>query len=370
VTVDVESALPTQTSGPRSVGAAGVAPPSGRVEAVTRARARRGDLDIAKGIGILLVVFGHLVARTPPHGAGWYSFLKDAVYAFHMAFFMYLSGYVTFMTGAARTPPPEWASLIRKRAFRLLLPFLLFGLAIVAGKWAASRFLYVDNVPSSGSQALLGLVWDTDSSPATSVWYILVLFVLCVVTPVLIWAGRGRLYLLTAVAAVLYLVPAPHVMYLDRIAHFTVFFVLGGLAAEAGERWMRAVDRSLWWTLPALVVLVVAGVWLLPFNGWQMSAKLFVCGVISMPALHGLARLRPLARSRILLTAGTYTFVIYLLNTPFIGLAKGLLMKLLAWDGAGFLVYAPVLMVAGTLGPILTKRLLLQRVRFLDRMTD
>jgi fucose 4-O-acetylase-like acetyltransferase len=362
--------LPKPTGMPGDVVGAPAVQPSPRVEVVTRERVRRLDLDIAKGLGILLVVFGHLVARTPPHGVAWYLFLKDVVYAFHMAFFMYLSGYVTFMTGAARTPPSEWPSLIGKRAFRLLLPFLLFGLAIVVGKWAASGYLYVDNVPSSGSRALLGLVWDTDSSPATSVWYIMVLFVLCVVTPVLVWAGRGRPYLLTGVAAVLYVLPVPHVMYLDRVAHFSVFFVLGGLAAEAGERWMRAVDRGLKWTVPAMVVLVVAGVWLLPFNGWLMSAKLFVCGVISMPALHGLARLSPFARSRILLTAGTYTFVIYLLNTPFIGLAKGLLMKLLAWDGAGFLVYVPVLMAAGTLGPILTKRLLLRRVRFLDRMTD
>jgi fucose 4-O-acetylase-like acetyltransferase len=320
-------------------------------------------------VGILLVVFGHLVARTPPDGAAWYLFLKDCVYAFHMAFFMYLSGYVTFMTGAARAPPSDWLRLASKRAFRLLLPFTLFGLAIVLGKWAASRYIYVDNIPGSATGALMGLVWDTDSSPATSVWYILVLFVLCVATPVLIWVGRGRLYLLGAIAALLYVLPVPHVMYLDRVAHFSVFFVIGGLAAEAGERWMRVVDRGLWWTLPAMVVLVVGGVWLLPFNGWLMSAKLLACGVISMPALHGLARLRPFAQSRLLLTAGTYTFVIYLLNTPFIGLAKGLLMKLLSWDGAGFLVYVPVLMAAGTLGPILAKRFLLHRVRFLDRMT-
>ena len=339
------------------------------MEVTPGARVRRVDLDIAKGIGILLVVFGHLGARSPPPVA-WYLFLRDAVYAFHMAFFMYLSGYVTFMTGAARTQPPQWLPLVRKRAFRLLLPFALFGLAIVAGKLAASRYVYVDNLPGSASQALLGLVWDTDASPALSVWYILVLFVFCALTPVLIWIGRGRVYLLAAVAALLYVLPVPHVMYLDRIAHFAVFFVLGGLAAEAGERWLRAVDRSLWWTLPAMLVLVTAGVALLNFKGWVTDPRLLVCGVISMPALHGLARLRSFEQSRLLATAGAYTFIIYLLNTPFIGLAKGLLMKVLAWDAAGFWIYAPLLMAAGTVGPILTKRLLLRRVRVLDRMTD
>ena len=89
-----------------------------------------------------------------------------------------------------------------------------------------------------------------------------------------------------------------------------------------------------------------------------------------MPTLHGLVRQSWLARSANLLQLGIFSFVIYLLNTPFIGLAKGLLLKLLPWDGPNFLLYLPLLMVAGLYGPILLKKTLFRRIPSLDRVTN
>jgi hypothetical protein len=40
------------------------------------------------------------------------------------------------------------------------------------------------------------------------------------------------------------------------------------------------------------------------------------------------------------------------------------------WDGANFLIFAPVLFAAGLFGPIAVKVLLLSRHRLLDRMTN
>ena len=109
-----------------------------------------------------------------------------------MPFFMYLSGYVVFMTGAARITPSKWPAFTGNRAYRLLLPFVLFGLAILVGKLVTSHFIVVDNLPGSLDQGLWGLVWNTDSSPAESVWYIAVLFALSILTPPLLWVLRGR----------------------------------------------------------------------------------------------------------------------------------------------------------------------------------
>ena len=88
-----------------------------------------------------------------------------------------------------------------------------------------------------------------------------------------------------------------------------------------------------------------------------------------MPALHGLVRQRYFAASSVLLTLGAYSFIIYLLNTPFIGLVKGAMLKVLPWDGVNFLLYVPALTLAGTLLPILLRRYVLTRVPALDRMT-
>jgi fucose 4-O-acetylase-like acetyltransferase len=338
--------------------------------------ARRTDIDRVKGLAILLVVFGHLVARQAPADVRWYEPLRIAVYLFHMPLFMYLSGYVTFLSGAARMPLIRWPQLVRRRAARLLLPFLLFGLAVLFGKMVAARFFAVDNVPPDYLAGLRDLVWDTAHSPATSVWYIAVLFVFCVATPPLLALDRSRI-LIVAVAALLYVLPLPPPLYLDRVGTYFLFFVAGGLAADAGPRWQRCVDAT-WLAALALLAAVILPVslgwiqfeWIEGAQGFPYKWALLIAGLLALPAMHGLVRHAGLAQSATLLTLGRYVFVIYLLNTLFIGATKAVLLKFVSWDGAHFLPFAAALMLAGTLGPILTKCWLLRRIPALDRATE
>jgi fucose 4-O-acetylase-like acetyltransferase len=71
-------------------------------------------IDVARGIGILLVVLGHnAVFRESSHG------LYEAIYLFHMPLFFFLSG-VTF----------RWSSpgeALKKRARALLVPYFMMG---------------------------------------------------------------------------------------------------------------------------------------------------------------------------------------------------------------------------------------------------
>lgn len=344
--------------------------------APARSAARLSDLDRAKGFAILLVVFGHLVARREPAGVGWYEPLRIAVYLFHMPLFMYLSGYVTFLSGAARTPPAAWPRLARRRAGRLLLPFVTFGVVILCGKLAVAQFITVDNVPAGLWPGLRALVWDTGHSPATSIWYIAVLFAFCLVTPLLLALDRSRA-LLVVVAALAFVLPLPPILYLDRIGTYFIFFVAGGLAADAGRHWLRTLDR-LW--APALLALVVVALpvslgwirftWSEGAQGFPYKWALLIAGLLSLPAVHGLVRHGPSARASGLALLGRYVFVIYLLNTVFIGLTKALLLGLVSWDGPHFPPFAAALMLAGVAGPILTKRWVLRRLPALDRATD
>ena len=352
-----------------------------------RLRTRLVDLDRAKGIAILLVVFGHLVPQEDPPGLTWYDPLRVAIYLFHMPFFMYLSGYVTFWSGAATVAPNRWAGLVGRRARRLLVPFFGFGCAILAGKLIADRLIHVDNVPQGAGAGLDSLFLHTAHSPAMSVWYIGnvnigVLFVYVVATPLLLRLPRpGRLPAetpLLLVALGLYLIQAPQILYMDRICRFFIFFVAGGLAARAGAAWWAVLDR---WHLPALLLLVallmfvgsgaVAFDWAhgadeqFPYKGYMLAA-----GLLSAVALHGLARSVVVARWAWLVFVGNMCFAIYLLNTICIGLAKGVTLKFLAWNAQDFPLLAAVTFAAGVFGPIGIKRYLLPYIPPLDRVTD
>jgi len=328
---------------------------------------RRSDIDRAKGLAILLVVFGHIVARADPAGVHWYEPLRRAVYAFHMPFFLYLSGMVAVYAGVF-TAPAGWTHMALARARRLLVPFLAMGVLTVAGKCLAARVMFVDNAPAGFWRGMLDLVWHTADSPALSIWYLFVLFVLSVAAPILVWADAGRLRLILAAGVVLYAVPLPAYLYLDHIGRYALFFALGATAARSGEAWTALIDLHWRWlgALFALALGVIGG-----FGaGWPEAPELLLVGALSMPVLHGLVRNSALCSGPVLLWLGRYCFMIYLFNTLFIGLAKGLVLHAASWDGANFLPAAMALMLAGTLGPVALKRLVFRRSKILDRFTN
>lgn len=326
---------------------------------------RLDDVDRAKGLAIALVVLGHLVARDPPQGNEWYVLLKTAIYSFHMPFFMYLSGIIFFHTGNATNPRPDYLTYLRRRAQRLLVPFVLLGLLIVLGKSLASMVFYVDNNPHNISAGILALIWNTNDSPATSIWFIYVLFGYCAVTPILLRIARRYIWPIFALALTVHFLPAPPFAYLDRILWYYVFFVIGLSAGKLYYATVPLID----YLFPASIVLFLAAVC---FTAAGNNPVVFagLSSLLALPALHGLVRTHAISTSKGLLWLGHFAFVIYLVNTLFIGLTKAILLKFMAWDGSNFLLFFSVLTAAGLFGPIALKRFVLQRVGFLDRLTN
>jgi fucose 4-O-acetylase-like acetyltransferase len=309
----------------------------------------RPDIDRAKGLAILLVVFGHLMANGYPRGNAWYDTAKDIVYSFHMPFFMYLSGYVFSLANKQAVGTRAYPGFLRDRAVRLLVPFALFGLLTVAGKYFSSFFLYVDDPPHSIWAGLRELVINTDNSPALSIWYVYVLFLYSALMP-LLWRGGLRWPGAVLLGAVLFLIPGTDFLYLDRAARFFLFFAIGGLVAARQdiEPWFR--QAVLLWLLLFNATL---------FTEWTAipaQARMLLCGIAAIPALHGLVQIQFFARDRVLRALGGYAFSIYLLNTIVIGLAKAGYLKLAPFEGVSATIALSLFFAAGTLVPILIRR--------------
>jgi fucose 4-O-acetylase-like acetyltransferase len=322
------------------------------------------DVERAKGFAIILVVLGHIVAREPPRDNGWYVVLKSAFYTFHMPFFMYLGGLVFYHVGDALNPRPTYWHYLVRRAERLLIPFLLLGLLILFGKLAVGTVVQVDNSPPDIWFGLKSLFWNTGQSPATSVWYILVLFIYCGITPVLVKLSSGRLWPVLVIAAALHLLNLPEIAYLDRVAFFFVYFVIGCVAGRYQTEAMQLIDT----TLPHSAAVFSMGI-VLAVMGIQPALTGTICALSSLAFLHGLMRTTWLSRSDALLWFGRYSFAIYLFNTLAIGFSKGLLLKVMPWDGVNFLAFFPNLLLSGLMGPILLKRTLLDQIPWLGRLT-
>lgn len=319
------------------------------------------DIERAKGLAILLVVFGHIVAREVPVGNEWYMTSKNAVYSFHMAFFMFLSGVVFFIRAKPASSFYEYLKAVSKRFMRLMPAYFLFAGLVFAGKWGAQAFLHVDN-PVQGVASLIDIVLFPMQSVSAFLWYIYVLFLYSIVALALLAFFKDRVSILVLIGLLLQFLPEIQFLGLGQFAKYFLFFALGGAAIRGWDRYTKWVDRI--WAAAMLLFLVFLAM------GFYAGETWIVVALLAIPALHGLCR-QEFPWGHALQFIGGMTFAIYLMNTMAIGVTKAVLLKFADWSGANFLlIFFPALMLSGVLFPILLKKYVFIRVGWLDRITS
>lgn len=320
---------------------------------------RLSDIDKLKGLAIFLVVLGHIVARQPPSGNEWYVTLKNTIYLFHMPLFMFLSGLILAYSRKPIESVAGYFAYVRGKFIRLMPAYLLFSLVVFAGKLVAGRFMHVDNSVTSWV-AYFDVLTNPLGSYCAYLWYIYVLFIFYALAPVAYYVTRNRIEWLLPACLVVHFVDLPGWFALSSVGEYALVFFLGCLAGEHYGRYSRWIDQyGAWFVTPFLVVMCYAVPWGVPK---------FVLGLMSIPACHAMMGMRIADGWSLLKTLGAYTFPIYLMNTLCIGVSKGVLLKFATWDGLNFLWFAPVLLAAGIVGPIVIKQQILSRWRLLDRM--
>ena len=138
------------------------------------ARPERLDwVDTARGIGILLVVYGHALRGHVTSGQfdpSWHADLQDSViYAFHMPLFFFLAGLF-----AKRSLTKGAQIFVREKAVTLVYPYFLWSIVSVGlGSLAAGA------VNSAVDGGMLLVLWRT---PVYQYWFLYALVICQLVT--------------------------------------------------------------------------------------------------------------------------------------------------------------------------------------------
>ncbi len=354
-------------------------------------RERLFDLDRAKGLGIFLVVLGHIVARENPVGVEWYPILKDRIYLFHMPFFMFVSGAIAGYAWKNINTWSEYGVFVKKRAERLLPAYFLFALLVFVGKLAAQSVTpHVDN-PVKSVWSFFDVVLMPYQSFSGYLWFVFVLFLLYAALPGLLFLSRQKAMLLLLGAGVIQFLPATPYFGIYSFREYLFVFFLGFFLMKPQQNGQKAYDIFVghldkWWGVWFALFLFGLiftyqtpwadthwfGFWgmnvLSQFSGFNPDKVVF--GLLSIPALLGFVRSPFCRNSNLLLILGGYTFSIYLMNTMAIGFVKAVLFKIAPWDGYNFFWYAPLLLLAGVVIPIVAKKYVITRIAYLDKITN
>ena len=290
-------------------------------------------LDRARGIGIILVVFGHvergLATSNIVHGYGW-ALIDFVLYCFHMPLFMFISG--LNVDGSLRHGRPAFLkSKILLIAYPYLLWSVLQGLILFyAGSLA--------NTPK-GLNDLARIAWE----PMSQFWFLYALFAFMIMAAFF----NARMQLAIGVVAYLVADIAPMDNIISKLMHFMVFFALGRVMVAHKEVMRPRTDIA----AAALLILVFNAVLLFRQGGISYDSTL------ALPsAIGGLIVLlwlsQRLDKISMLTFLGSMSMAIYLMHILAGAGARIVMLRVLHIPPLA-VIYVPICTIVGIGAPIL-----------------
>lgn len=312
---------------------------------------RSAVVDIAKGIAIVLVVYGHclrgLVYANVLPATSWLSPTDYLVYLVHMPVFFLLSGY--FFPSSSRKGIREfWSGRLKSIAYPYFLWSLVQGgfLLALGGTGAVNSSFQVSDLAS--------ILWK----PIVPFWFLYALLASNALALLLKRIRTDLVVALTALGFVAGLHHAPGV--LADIAYGFLYFSLGILVRE--RDWLRRIPSS-WSATAALFLAFLATAAAsralgLPERFPIPASLLGIAAILSLGgALATTVSTRPVARFFQL--AGQCSMSIYVMHILVLGFARTIGLRILGFQDP--LVLMPPAIALAVLAPM-TAQLLAARL--------
>ncbi|MBQ3599722.1 MAG: acyltransferase [Lachnospiraceae bacterium] len=144
-------------------------------------------LDVARGIGLLLVIIGHTMTTPIRQASELANCIYTAIYFFHMPFMFYLSGR-TFGMFWERNKTLANSKWIKKKWCTLMVPYFTYGVIVYFIFSVGNRIQGIDAILENAGYGRLGVtdwifgvLWG-DNLYAYHLWFIYALFLMNLVS--------------------------------------------------------------------------------------------------------------------------------------------------------------------------------------------
>ena len=321
---------------------------------------RYSEIDIARGIGIFLVVLGHSIKQTGV-SASWIRILTYIIYSFHMPLFFCLSGFVS-----AKILPMsrgERKTYAISRARRLLVPYFVIGLLYIPVKLKLSEAAIKPFDVSDIWKLLIG------QNPDVSLWFLYILFLIELICAIFvntynfrsIWYGS------------FFLSVAIYWANLDiRTPKYLFFFLMGiwvRLKFEDSRKagFEDAMDGQDLLAFLALVTDIFAIIFLYRTTITVTMMLTSLCGIylvlwISSRLVYNIdgEKKEPGRCARILLLLGLFSMDIYILHEPIMTV-----VRLVLWNrlGLNYILCTVVIFFCALCIPIPVSKWIIRKIK-------
>ena len=324
----------------------------------TNTEARADWVDYAKGIGIILVVYGHLLSSAYHAGLnippGFFAYSDSIVYSFHMPLFFFLAG--LFVESSFRKRGP--GNYLLDKFTRIAYPYFIWSILQVGIEVIFSS----QTQKGAGLEDLLAIPYR----PWGQFWFMYALFLMHITYAVMTRLGKFCAPVLFVIAVVLFIRPIPSGEFalFGFSGHF-LFFVSGIYFRKYLIDQQRYAVPP-WMVLPLLIVLVGSGYYLfssviepMRLVGKPYPGYFLFLSILGIAACMGLAQY--LAGRKILgfvNTLGIYSLQIFLVHM-LAGVATRMILLQL-FNIQNWIVHILIGVIAALSIPVLLQKISIQ----------
>ena len=297
---------------------------------------RLETFDIARAIGIILVVIGHY---NPDDAPAWWKAANTCIYSFHMPVFIFVSGFIY----AFYFKKGSYMSFMWKKVKRLFIPYLMASLIVVSIKLITQGEAYVEH-PVTPTTYL-----EIFYLPAAGyyLWFVWALFLMFAVVH-LFQNRRGHIILFT-LSIVVYFLPfeLPDAFCLKEFQEKWVYF-MGGVMIVDYKMWKMFDYR--WFWAASITCFAALYCCLCTLNHTQYLIVAFA-GIGMVISASKMLEHLIWVKQRVLLPMAMSSFTIYLYHTTFSGFAKAAFAKM-SIPSHLFTAEACIVVICGVLLPM------------------
>lgn len=317
-------------------------------------------LDVAKGIGILLVIIGHSFRDNMREEFIILNFIYSFIYSFHMPLFFFIAGYTLHLSKNS-----DCIIFIKNKFSKLIIPWFSYSIIIYLVFIIVGFNSQISNLLSNSGFELLTFIEYIKVSILGNnpysfhIWYLLVLFVFMILL-IPIKKKKNIISLLLLAAMIFKIIPIKFdFMLISGIKNNLMYFILGFIFYYLESK------------IKFKLIMVILGItitsvyaYFIPLNLINNNILLFIINFFN--SIFGIPLMifvilqlsKKISKNSVLNYLGMNSFSIYLFHQPFFcGFLGMVLVKILPTN---ILVYVAIMLIcsiASIVGPYLIIKL-------------
>jgi fucose 4-O-acetylase-like acetyltransferase len=278
------------------------------------------EIEMLKGISIILVILGHAIIVYPIdlHNILWCKILYDFIYTFHMPLFFAVSGYCFSYN-------KNYVQFIKKKVVRLLFPYIIFSLPDLLLRAFSHNLVNRTTSIQDGIKSILLY--------GGQYWFLYVLFLIFLIYPSferLLRSKTSYLFVFLLIF-VLNFIPLPTIFSIGTVVYWLPYFMAGHFMKKGYNFKFSSTDDRLLNIkfFPGALILFFSLFILkesLGLNALFLKYSIALLGIICMLNIIIHCKLGNLIK-RFLIETGKYSLQLYLLNGYLLVISRVLLIN-------------------------------------------